>query len=256
MNIKTIQRKLKKASPMILTCLGATGVIGTAVLTAVETKKAMEKLEQLKNGEKKDIKKSELAMALGPIYIPAIAAGTATIVCIFGANTLNQRNQASLVSAYALMNESYKNYKNAAVKVFGPDANRKINAEVAREIYVSCDGYAIYPKDYNSEDENVLWFDDLSNRYFYATLAAVINAQYHLNRNMVLRSAVSINELYTFLGIDKVKGGDEIGWSGETIYDGGLMWLDFENRKETLDDGLECYVMSVLIEPENISDWV
>lgn len=80
-------------------------------------------------------------------------------------------------------------------------------------------------------------------------MAAVLNAQYHLNRNLCLRGNVSVNEFYEFLGIDKIEHGDDIGWSMDELMEGGVMWLDFENGRTQMDDGLECCVISALWEP-------
>lgn len=44
-------------------------------------------------------------------YSPAVAIGASTIACIMGANALNRRQQVALTSAYALDQNSYKEYK-------------------------------------------------------------------------------------------------------------------------------------------------
>ena len=35
-----------------------------------------------------------------------------------------------------------------------------------------------------------------------------------------------------------------MGWDLQDIYEGGEMWLDFDNRKTALEDGLECVIIS------------
>lgn len=35
-----------------------------------------------------------------------------------------------------------------------------------------------------------------------------------------------------------------MGWNIQEMYEGGEMWLDFDNRKTALEDGLECVVIS------------
>ena len=44
-------------------------------------------------------------------YFSAIILGTSTVACIFGAKILNQKQQDSLVSAYALLDKAYKDYR-------------------------------------------------------------------------------------------------------------------------------------------------
>ena len=46
-----------------------------------------------------------------------------SIVCIFGANVLNKKWQASIASAYALLDSLYKDYKNKVKELYGDDAN-------------------------------------------------------------------------------------------------------------------------------------
>lgn len=112
-----IGRSLKKASPTILTCIGAAGVVATAVLAVKATPKAdsLIKADSRRNhdGDPYAATKLEAVKSCWKCYIPAAATGVATIICIFGANTLNKKQQASLASAYALVNRSYSDYKHS-----------------------------------------------------------------------------------------------------------------------------------------------
>ena len=95
-----------------------------------------------------------------------------------------------------------------------------------------------------------MFYDSFSQRYFTSTMSSVLNAQYHVNRNFVLKGWSNLNELYDFLGLEKHSGGDIIGWSADEMFEGGLTpWIDFENRLVKMDDGLECYIISTLFEP-------
>ena len=98
------------------------------------------------------------------------------LICLFGANVLNQRNQASLTAAYVMLNESYSRYRGAANTVFGDDADSKIKAEVAKETYISADGCAIYDASHDDGCEECLFYDEISDRYFQSTMASVLNA--------------------------------------------------------------------------------
>lgn len=110
-----VGRALQKASPTILTCVGAVGVVATAVLAVKATPKAIEmvRADSRKNhdGDPYAATKAEMVKSCWKCYIPAAATGAATIVCIFGANVLNRKQQAALSSAYALVSRSYTDYK-------------------------------------------------------------------------------------------------------------------------------------------------
>lgn len=248
---------LKRSSPAILTCLGAIGVVATSVLAVKATPKAVDIIRAHEGidheGNYYTPTKLEVIQLTWKCYIPAALVGLSAITCIFGANVLNKRNQASLASAYALLSESYQQYRKAAKAVYGEDADSKIKAQMAKDTYVSADGYSVYSADMDLESERILCYDLFSKRYFTSTMAAVLNAQYHINRNLQLRGSVSINEFYEFLGIDKIENGDDIGWSIDEFIEDGIMWLDFDNRHTILDDGLECCVISTLMNPNKFS---
>lgn len=244
---------LKQSSPTILTCVGAIGVVATSVMAVKATPKALQIIEEHTgydhDGFMSAPSKKEIVQLTWQCYIPAALIGLSTISCIFGANILNKRNQASLVSAYSLLHQSYRQYREAAKSVYGDDADSKIKAQIAKDTYVSADGYSIYSTDMDPESEKILCYDLYSQRYFTSTMAAVLNAQYHVNRNLCLRGDTTINEFYEFLGIDKIDNGDEIGWSIDELMEGGIMWLDFENSQAEMDDGMVCCVISALWDP-------
>ena len=193
--------------------------------------------------------KREIVELTWRCYIPAALMGLSTITCIVGINVMNRRNQASLASAYAMLSESYKQYRNSAKTVYGDDADSNIMAEIAKETYISADGLGVYSADMDPESEKILCYDMFSKRYFTTTMAAVVNAQYHINRNLQLRGYTTINEYYDFLGLDGIEYGDEIAWSMDELMEGGIMWLDFENHRTKMEDGLECCVISAVWDP-------
>ena len=240
---------LRRSSPTILTCVSAVGVVATAVMAVKATPKAIILLEEAKDDKGEDLTKLEIVRTAGPVYIPAALIGLSTIACIIGIKVLSKRNQASLASAYAMLSESYKRYRKAANTVYGEDADSKIVAQMAKEVYVHADGYSVYSSDLDADSEKILCYDLFSKRYFTTTMAAVINAQYHVNRNLCLRGYSDLNEFYEFLGIDKIDHGDEIGWSMDELAEGGIMWLDFDNCYTKMDDGMECCVISALSDP-------
>lgn len=99
---------LRGRAPTILTVVAALGVISTAVLTAKAVPKAAKRKAKAEEEKGEELTKLETAVAVAPAYIPTVLAGASTIVCLFGANVLNKRSQASIASAYALLDTSYK----------------------------------------------------------------------------------------------------------------------------------------------------
>lgn len=250
--VKQASRTLKKASPTILTCLGAVGVVVTAVLAVKATPKALERLAEAKeakndeNGEK--LTRMETIAACWPCYIPAAATGIATIGCIFGANVLNRRQQASLASAYALLNRSYTDYKRKLKELYGEEAHQRIMkelaAEKAKDISISA-GTMFGNQTLGLEeldDEERLFYDSIGDRYFTSTMTRVLEAEYHLNRNFCLGWIPSLNDFYEFLGLEKTDYGETVGWTNSN---GDYYWIDFHHIHTEVDGTMDCWVIDV-----------
>lgn len=244
------EKNLKKNSPTILSCVAAVGVVASTVLAIKATPKALRAIENATDEKGEELTKLETFKVTAQLYIPTAITCVSTIVCILGANALNKKQQASLISAYALLDDTFKKYRKAAISVYGDDADNKIKAQMAEQVWICPNGYNVYDPDMDLESEKFLFYDFISQRYFNATLPSVINAQYHLNRNLQLRGYASINEFYSFIGIPPIEDGDDIGWNIDyMLIEIGSMWLDFDNKRTELEDGMECCIISPYIEP-------
>ena len=241
---------LRRSSPTILTVLGIAGVVGTTVMAIKATPKAMKLIKAKKDELNTDkLTPTELVQTTWKCYIPSALIGAGTIVCIIGIGVMDKRNQAALTSAYAMLNESYKQYRQAAKKVYGEDADNKIHAEMAKDARVASYewGYQVYNMDMDPASEQLLFYDLTSKKYFTTTMAAVLNAQYHVNRNLAIRGDCSLNEYLSFLGVEGIDKGDEMGWEiSYMVEEMDCYWLDFDNQKTTLEDGLECIVIDTM----------
>lgn len=267
----TIEDWLKKNTSTILTCLGAGGVVATVALAIKATPKALDKIQcaQVDKGEEilhklreGALEKSDAGYILPKLtaietlqacwkeYLPTVAVGTGSLICIFGANVLSRRQQASLASAYAALESAYQGYRRKVCSILGPDTDAMIEKAVEQEkqdieddlppwdevqtFYLSCCGKAAF---------------------FERTMEEVVQAEYHINRNLVLRGEVTLNEFLSFLGLDAVEEGDVIGWDcyiGETQY--GYRWIDFNHRHYVTDDGLTVCSIDTPFAPHSLDD--
>ncbi len=250
--LRSSQKFYKKHASTILTIAGGIGLVTTAVTAVKATPKAMALLEQAEKEKGEDLTTIEKINVAGPSYIPSVLIGAGSLVCIFGANVLNKRRQAALVSAYTLVDSSFKQYKHKLKEIYGEETHQEIvNAiaiEKAEEIKVS-GAYFCETCDLTVSEacgDPVLFYEEYSNRYFEATIEQVINAEYHVNRNYALRGFVYLNELYEFLGLETTDYGSVMGWAPT---DDGEYWVEFNHRKVILDDGLECYILEMPFEP-------
>lgn len=236
---------LKRHSSTILTVLGGVGVIVTAFLAVKATPKAMEVLEQATEEKGEELTKVEKFKMAGPAYIPSALVGIGTVTCIFGANVLNKRQQAALVSAYTLVDSSYKQYRQKLIELYGKETHDEIidaiAVEKAKEVGIYAEGMCQNTclTDDKACGDPVLFYDEWSNRYFESTIEQVIVSQYHFNRNFVLRGYAVLNELYEFLGLELTDYGSKLGWAVEDE----LYWVDFNNKKTVLENGIEVYII-------------
>jgi hypothetical protein len=233
---------LDRNASTILTCIGGIGVIATSVLAVRATPKAIALLEQAKEEKGEDLNKLEVVKIAGPAYIPSALVGVSTIACIFGANMLNKRKQAALMSAYALLDNSYKEYKRKVHELYGEEGANHVVEEIAK------DKFEEEPIDVSKE--NKLFYDEFSGRMFESTIEKVQRAEYWINRDLSMRDWATVNEFYEYLGIDPIDGGDEIGWSSGMNFDYYWQsWIDFGHHKMLIDDDLECIAITMFGEP-------
>ncbi|MDR0918110.1 MAG: DUF6353 family protein [Oscillospiraceae bacterium] len=240
---------IKRKAPTILTGLSILGVVATTVSAIKVTPKAIDILRDEETEKGETLSTLEKINTVGLIYIPTVIFGVSTIVCMLGANILNKRNQASLAGAYALLNNSYHKYRKAASDIYGENADEQIRAQVAKDTFVSAGYFELYSPEITACDEKILCYDTFSERYFEASVPAVLSAEYHVNRNLQLRGDCPVNEFYDFLGIDRIEGGFDIGWSMEELFNSGLMWLDFGNEY-TKNENRKCFVIRYAIMPD------
>ena len=245
----------KRHGSTILTCLAAAGTIGTAILVGAETPKALKLIEDAQYEKGEPLTTMEKAKVTAPVYIPAIAMGASTIACIFGANVLSHKQTTAMASAYALVNSTYNEYRSKLIELYGGETDAKIKEEILKDKYdahpapIYATGLIGGSRDLACECDNkerVLFYDDLSGRYFESTLLDVFSAEYHLNRNFTIGGVSCPNEFYEFLGIPTVEYGEAIGWTAAD----GYCWLDFDHKRVVMDDGLECYVIYCSFTPE------
>ena len=247
---------LKKNSATILTVAAAAGVITTSVLSAKAVIKASRVLAHKEEEKGEKLTFEETISAVWIIYIPPVVAGMSTIACVFGANILNQRQQASLASAYALIDSSYKEYKAKLKELYGEEAHNNIvdaiAAEKCDEVYISAGGLtSAYTQEIESDAEPRLFYDEYSGRYFETTIEKVLLAEYHLNRNYILRGFARLNEFYEFLGLEPMDYGETVGWD----ICGEIYWIEFNHRKAFIgddNDGFECYIIEMPYYPRRI----
>ena len=240
--LKRSKKFIERNGSTILTCIGGVGVVATTVMAVKATPKAIKLLEQAEVQKEEPLTVLEKVRVAGPIYIPAVLVGVSTIACIFGANMLNKRQQASLLSAYALLDNSYKEYKKKVTELYGENADAHVREELAKDAYEE--------SDVECEDNKLLFYDEYSRQYFNATMEEVLEAEYTINRDLSYHGYLTLNDFYDLLKLPRTDYGDILGWCEWMIHEyQWYSWIEFNHRKVVMDDGLECYILEIITDP-------
>ena len=243
-----VQRFVKRNASTILSVLGVAGVIATTITAVKATPKAMEFVKKAEEEKGEKLSKWEKVNVAGVVYIPTALVGTATIACILGANLVSRRQQATLMSAYALLDHSYKDYKNKANELYGDGAGKQIREGIAKDKYAGDES--------SGDDGKELFYDFYSGRYFESTKEHVMRAQYEVNRSLFVNYTVGLNEYYDLLGLEEKPEYEMLGWSCgqmEEMY--GHPWIEFEHEEIILDgdseydEGLKCTIINMPLSP-------
>lgn len=240
---------LKRNSPTILSIVGSIGVI-TSIISAVKaTPKALSLIEDEKEHINKKLEQGgwqnrvdklttvETIKVAWKCYIPTAIISLSTIACIFRANKLNKNHQAALTSAYILLNNAYKEYKDKVGALLGDDANTYIKKSMVEDKYKKTD--------ISVEGEKQLFYEYNYGEFFERTKMDVLNAEYNFNKLFTSKGYATLNDFYEFLGLPITQEGYIIGWTVQE----GYSLVDFEHELLIMDDGLECIYINLPVSP-------
>ena len=232
---------LKGHSPTILTIIGSIGVITTAVLAVQGTPKAMHLIDEARDEKNDDLTKGEIVKVAWTAYIPTAISAIATITCVAGANYLNIKKQQSLTSAYMLLDNAFKEYHKRMTEEYG-ERPEEIYKEVSRKQFEEMDD--IYTE--------TLFFEFNSCRFFEANIHKVLQAECKAILQLDTYGQLSLNDYYSYLGIDQSPYGEMLGWSKyqmetEQYLPGGK--LEFRYERTIMSNGIVCYNIITNAEP-------
>lgn len=248
---------LKQKAPLILSAAACIGVIATAVESIRATPKAMTVIKtesEKKYGNEKDYTVKDAVKWAWKEYIPTALYAGATIACICGAGFGAERKQRALISAYAVLSNSFGRYKETLIDLYGEEADKRIRSTIATEkvdsehiIYTTGAYTSMIDFGISTDPDTVrTFYEPFSDRYFESTNAKVFEALYHLNRNFLFEGTISLNEFYSLLGVEPTEYGNAVGWSNTN---GDIYWIDFNNYMTVTADGMEICVIDPVFEP-------
>lgn len=233
---------VRRNASTILTVIAAGGVVVTTISAIKAAPKATRLLEEAEAEKGEELTFMEKVDVAGPAYIPTVVAGASTIACIFGANILNKRQQAAMASAYALLDNTFKRYREKVTEMVDMDTVVDIRDAVMQEEFDE--------SEVERDEDKDLFFDFVSMKYFNSTLKDVMRAEVELDKELKKSKYVFLNDFYEMVGAELVDYGYDVGWS---IYDqpGFVQCSDiiFDYDKTELEDGMECYILIMMNDP-------
>jgi hypothetical protein len=222
-------------SPLILTYLSVAGVVSTAVLAVRATPKALEKIEQVHKEnfmmDNPDAKNKEIIKVVWKDYTPAFVSGAFTIACIIGAQTINTRKNAAVVSLYSLTETALREYQAKVKEIHGENKEKKVR-ELVKQDSIASAPMALSEVHITGLGEQ-LCYDSFTGRYFKSDIETIRRAQNDINAQVLANNYASHNDFYKALGLSRTQFGEEAGWNLDQL-------LDIEFTSHLADDGRPC----------------
>lgn len=252
----------KKHSPELLVGLGIAGMATGTVLAVKATPKAVTKIDdeiEQQNDELREIALDAHKDVYSPIdrlpvkdvikltwkdYMPAAITTAAGVICIVGGTHVSLRRNAALVTAVKLSEvaiNDLQEYKNKASELIGADKVREIEDAIDSEYIENKvkDGYEI------SGSGDILYFDKLGGQIFKADKEQLRAAINRLNQQLNNDVYVSLNDLYSEIGLEPSTAGEKVGWNR----DDGLIEIR-DTSSKLLQNGVPARVFDTRPEPK------
>lgn len=210
-----IERFTRDHSPVILTGLGVSGVLVTAVLTARATLEAAQMLADQGmeiNGHSGEIKLTrDDFWDVYRLYIPPVISGVASTTCIIMANRVGTRRTAAVAAAYSVSERAFEQYRAKMVDHLGKNKERAARDEIAQDRVNNTP----VPKNQLAVvgDGKVLCFDAYSGRYFHSDMQTIRRAENEVNFKVLNELYASLSDFYEQIGLSATKSSEDVGWT-------------------------------------------
>lgn len=180
-------------------------------------------------------------------FVPAALFLGSSLLCFIGSYNVQARKHAALSFAAGISESNFKDLKEAVEKHATNKVKEKIEESYDKKQEERAEkqgNTTVYiNENYNPETDGV-WFDRASGRKFTSNIDKINRIENKMNKELLEFDAVTINQLYSALGLEEVQFGDEIGWS---VYDTREIGLGYSSRLS--DDGEPMGVLYFKIRP-------
>lgn len=227
-------------TPELLSAAGTVCFGGTIYFTVRGTKEA------IKHEEIKDKVKD---------YVPAAVCGSATLGCFLGGNHILKKRNIALVSAYGVLDASFKDYRSRVVEKYGEEEDFRLKNGIRVEKETITEIGEDGKKHKKKVDINVLDGELSGYSFIYDNEHSMMDVSdpYISRSNLELaqksadvllktRGYLLLNEVLRSLGLHETSAGAIVGWQTKGNGDGFVDFRASEVRSAKDPEGL-CYIL-------------
>ena len=210
-----------KNSPQLLTGAGIAGLIYSGVSAAGKTPKGVDILRDETEIAGRELDRVEKIKACWKVYAPEALIAALSVGCIVGANRISARRTTAMAAAYKLTEAAFKEFKDKTIEVVSEKNLNDIREGIAKD---RLEKEPVEEKKVvvcNAPSENdVLFCDSLSMRYFKMNKENVLKAENQLNLLLRNEGYTSVNAFYDLLecGLEHTELGGMLGWNVDDGY--------------------------------------
>ena len=235
-------------SPVLLTIVGAIGVVGTAVLSVRAGAQAHEALFLEQSRREEPMTFREEFGLVWRYFIPPLSVAAVTVTAIVASNRIDARRAAAMAAAMSLTDKAFADYKDKVVEVIGPKGEDKVREAQAESYlrnnpYDSLNVHRIGPGD-------MLMYDTLIGKYLVGDVQTVRKIHNDLNKRLFQgsHSQIMVDDYCSALGIPPFDATRDLFWQPENP-------LEFDtNKAKVAEDGTPCVVILCLNLPRSM--WI
>lgn len=227
--VHRLGRLIQSNSTVILTALGVSGVVTTAVLSGRASFKAAHILAEEERVTAQPVPTKEAVKYVWKEYIPTFVSGGLTIGCIICGARISSKKTAAAYSLLTVSERAFNEYKEKVVEQIGINKEKAIKDEIAQDRVKETSGSAVVIVGAG----NVLCFELHTGRYFYSDMEALRKAQNTINAKLIQEMDATLSDFYHLVGLPNTSYSYLSGWNCDK-----MMALEFSTTLS--DDGRPC----------------
>ena len=150
------------------------------------------------------------------------------------------QKQKNLMSAYMLLDNAFKEYRNRVSERYGEEVDEEFSHDLVRKQLEEMEG--IYTE--------TLFFEFNSMRFFEANIHKVLQAECKAKLQFAQYEHLTLNDYYSYLGIEPSPYGEAMGWSKYQMQtEEHVDDLEFTYERVIMSNGIVCYNIITNVSP-------